>query len=278
MKKLYFLIVLIFLLVSFNFSFSEEGVTPEYKISANDLLEINVYGEPDLNKIVRVAIDGKVSYPLLNSVEAKGLTAKELEKKIGDLLQQDYLVNPQVHVFVKEFAKILILGQIKLPGSYQLKSGMKVMDAIALAGGFTDKANPEDVKLVREENGQKETIDINTKDIVAREAADKDVDLLPNDLIVVGSLSESSSSIIVLGQVKRPGRYDYKKGMTVLEAIAAAGGLTDTAASNSTKVIRENKNKKQTFSVPVGSLLKGGSGRDMVLEPEDKIIVPESFF
>ena len=152
------------------------------------------------------------------------------------------------------------------------------MDAIALAGGFTEKANPEDVKLIREKSGEKQTIEINTKDIAAQESQDKDVTLEPNDLVVVGGLSESSSFIFILGQVRSPGRYPYKKDMSVLEAIALAGGLTETAAGNSTKVIRENGNKKQTISVSVASLLKGGSGRDTKLEPEDKIVVPESFF
>jgi len=260
------------------YCFAEDIPRTEYKISSNDLLEINVYGESDLNKVLRVAIDGTISYPLLGSVEAKGLTAKELEKKITALLQADYLVNPQVNVFVKEFAKFSILGQIRSPGSYQLKSGLKVMDAIALAGGFTEKANPEDVKLIRERAGEKQTIEINTKEIAAQEAEEKDVMLEPNDLVVVGGLSESSSFIFILGQVRSPGRYPYKKDMSVLEAIALAGGLTETAAGNSTKVIRENGNKKQTISVPVASLLKGGSGRDTKLEPEDKVIVPESFF
>jgi len=275
MKKYCIFILTLFLLSN---AFAEDSLNTEYRISENDLIDVNVYGEPDLNKTLRVATDGTISYPLIGFVEAKGNTAKELEQKIAGMLQKDYLVNPQVNVFVREYAKFLILGQVRAPGSYQLKSGLKVMDAIALAGGFTDKANAEDVKLVRESEGKKETLAVNTKEIADQQTAESNLVLKPNDLVIVGGLSESTSFIVVLGQVKRPGRYPHKKNLGVLEAIALAGGLTDTAASNSTRVIRERGNKKETIPVPVASLLKGGSGKDVMLEPEDKVVVPESFF
>lgn len=260
-------------------SFAEDPVDVEYRINENDLIDINVYGERDLSKTLRVATDGKVSFPLIGSVESKGKTAKELEQTIAELLEKDYLVNPQVSVFIREYAKFSILGQIKSPGAYQLKSGLKVMDAIALAGGFTDKANVEDVKLVRDSGGNKETIAVNTKNISEQNSAGANPVLKPGDLVIVGGLTdEGSSFIVVLGQVKKPGRYPYIKDMTVLEAIALAGGLTDTAASNSTRVIREKGDKKETIPVNVASLLRGGSKKDVILEAEDKVIVPESFF
>ncbi len=252
----------------------------EYKISPNDLIQIKVYDEPDLSETVRVAANGLITYPLVGSVDTKGLTAKGLEKKITDLLQADYLINPQVTVFVQEYGKFSILGNVRSPGSYQLKSGMKVVDAISLAGGFSDKANAENVKLVRtKEGGQKETTPINVKEITEQNNTEKDIELKPGDLIIVGELSEASYFILVLGQVRSPGRYPYKEGLTAVEAIAMAGGVTDMASSNSTRVIREGEGKNVTFTVPVASILKGAKvSRDVKLEPGDKIVVPESFF
>jgi polysaccharide export outer membrane protein len=219
----------------------------------------------------------------LGIVLVKGLTAKELEAKITELLAQDYLVNPQVSVFIREHAKYSILGEIKGPGTYELKAGLTLMDAIALVGGFTQKANTEEVKLVRIKSLEKQTLNINTKEIV--EEGRSDVVLEPGDLIIISALAKEESEedipefVVVLGQVRSPGRYNYKKGMTVIEAVALAGGLSETAAANGTKIIRMEDGQKRTISIPLGSILKGGDrNSDISLEPDDTIVVPESFF
>lgn len=270
-----------FTLVMCGQGFTEESINSEYRISPNDLVQIDVYNEPDLSRQFRIASDGSISFPLIGAVSTSGLTAKELEVRINGLLEADYLIKPQVNVFVKEFAKYSILGNVKLPGVYQLKSGLKLLDAIALAGGFTDKANVEDVKVIREVNGLKENISINVKEISKEGAKEEDLIISPRDLIMVGGLIEGTASseyIIVLGQVRRPGRHPYSSGMTAAEAISLAGGFTDSAAGNSTKVIREDEYGKKTFLVPVGSVLSGRTERDIELKAGDKVVVPESFF
>lgn len=259
--------------------FSQSSGTGEYRISTNDLLEISVYQEPDLTKSVRVDANGLISYPLLGNIKVDGFTAKDLETKITGLLQQDYLVNPQVSVFVKEYSKISVLGQVNRPGSYELKSGLTVMDAIALAGGFNVKSNAQDLKLVRKKGEQKETININANEIGSQGKKEKDLVLEPGDLIIVGELSELSAFIVVLGQVKAPGRYAFKEGMTTIEAIALAGGLTNIASANGTRIIRLKNGKKVNIRVPVASILSGrNKSKDVELESEDTIVVPESFF
>ncbi len=275
MKKYIWLIAAVVLFPVLLFAQENE----EYRISANDLLQISVYEEPDLAKTVRVDAKGEISYPLLGNIKVSGLTSKELESKITELLIEDYLVNPQVSVFIKEYARISILGQVNKPGSYELKSGITVMDAIALAGGFTAKTNAKDIKLIRVKGGRKETINIDANEIVGKENKEKDIPLEPGDLIIVGELSDLSAFVVVLGQVRNPGKYSYKEGMTAIEAIALAGGLSDTAAANSTKVIRIKNGKKYNIRVPVSSILNSGhKDRDVVLEVEDTIVVPESFF
>lgn len=251
----------------------------EYVISPNIILEIKVYQEPDLSVTVRVSQDGTINYPLLGNIKAVGLSVRELEKNIIDLLTQDYLVDPQVSIFVKEYTKISVLGQVRISGAYELKAGLTVMDAIALAGGFTEKADAADVKLVRTKGDEKQTIDINANEIIEKGNKEKNILLEPGDLIIVGELSEASAFVLVLGQVRSPGRYSFKKDMTVLQAIALAGGLTETAAANGTKIIRMQNGKKTTIQVPLGSILQGGAKtRDIVLQLDDIIVVPESFF
>lgn len=260
--------------------FAQTARNTEYRLATNDLLEISVYQEPDLSKTVRVAPDGTLSYPLLGTIYVRGLTAKELEEKITQLLAEDFLVNPQVSVFIKEYSKISVLGQVARPGAYELKAGMTVIDAIALSGGFTKEADTQDVKLVRSRDGRKQTFDIDADEIITEGRKDKDIILEPGDLIIAGEINEETDFVIVLGQVSKPGKYPFTDDMTVVEAIAMAGGTTALASPNRTKLIRVLPDgKKRTYTVPVGSILEGRlSNRNMALEVGDTIVVPESFF
>lgn len=260
--------------------FAQTARSTEYRLATNDLLEISVYQEPDLSKTVRVAPDGTLSYPLLGTIYVRGLTAKELEEKITQLLAEDFLVNPQVSVFIKEYSKISVLGQVARPGAYELKAGMTVIDAIALSGGFTKEADTQDVKLVRSRDGRKQTFDIDADEIITEGRKDKDIILEPGDLIIAGEINEETDFVIVLGQVSKPGKYPFTDDMTVVEAIALAGGTTALASPNRTKLIRVLPDgKKRTYTIPVGSILEGRlSNRNMSLEVGDTIVVPESFF
>jgi len=157
----------------------------DYRISVSDLVEINVYEEKDLSVTVRVTPDGAISYPLLGNVRVLGLTPSEVEQKITTLLAEDYLVNPQVNVLIKEFAQVFIMGQVKAPGSYQLKEGMTVIGAIAMAGGLTDTAASNNVRVVRVEAGQKQIFTVPIGSILQGGDRSKDLALKPNDTITV---------------------------------------------------------------------------------------------
>ncbi|MCX5706518.1 MAG: SLBB domain-containing protein [Candidatus Omnitrophica bacterium] len=302
MKRLPILILnlAIFLLANSAFSFAQESkdVGKEYRVSStdilegseksaykitpNDLLEISVYDEPDLTKTVRVGADRIIIFPLLGTVSVKGLTPKELETKLTDLLQADYLITPQVSVLVKERAKIAILGQVSNPGQKELSAGMTLLDAIVQAGGFTDVANILEIKLIRsDDNDNKGTLTFDASEIF-KEGGNKTqgIFLQPGDLIIVGKLRKDEESfIVVFGEVEKPGRYELNKDMTVIEAVALAGGLKSTAAGDGTKIIRTQNGQRKTINVRLASILKGYSkGQDISLEPGDVIMVPESFF
>ncbi len=245
----------------------------EYIISPNNILEITVYGESDLSTSVRVSPTGTISYPLLGNIKAAGLTVKQLEKDITDSLGEDYLVIPQVSIFVKEYSKISILGDVRSPGAYEMKENLTLTQAIALAGGFTDEANTSKVKITRTVDNKKETIEVNVDLILDKSAPD--VEIKSDDTIIV----EEYGRISIIGQVGRPGVYTLKKDLTVVEAIGLAGGFTATAAQNAVRVVRVENGKKKTINVPVANITKGGSSsKDILLEPGDTIVVPESFF
>ena len=247
----------------------------EYIVSPNDILEITVYGEPDLSTSARVSQDGTIIYPLLGNIKVGGFTLRELEIIITHLLGQDYLVKPQVSIFVKEYAKISILGQVRSPGSYEMKESLTLTQAIALTGGFANTANTSKVKIIRTAGDEKETLEINVDQIL--EKAAPDVEIKANDTIIVDEYGRFS----IMGQVARPGVYTLQRGLRVIEAINLAGGFTATAAQDGTRVIRvEGSEKKVTrMHVPVASIMKGGdTSQDIELKDGDTIVIPESFF
>jgi len=258
-------------------AFAESGARrtseQEYMISSDDILEISVYGEPDLSVTVRVSPDGSIIYPLLGNVRASGLSVRELEANISDLLAEDYLVNPQVSILIKEYSKISILGAVRSPGSYQIKGVNTLTQAIALAGGFTDAADTSRVKIVRSVGQRKETVEADIDAILEKSALDPEV--RSNDTIIVDEYGRFS----IMGQVMKPGVYTLRKGLTVVEAIGLAGGFSSTASQNGTRVVRIEDGKKRIISVPVADITRGGdSSRDVLLQPQDTVVVPESFF
>ena len=162
---------------------SEPGLVGEYQIGANDVLDITVYGEENLTQEVRVTTSGHITYPLLGRVQASGLSVTELEDSIRRALAKDYIRNPQVKVFVKEFSNIFVFGQVKDPGPFLFKGGMTVLQAVTTAGGFTKIANPRKVRVVRTHNGDREVIQINVNEIAKGEK--EDLILRPGDTVVV---------------------------------------------------------------------------------------------
>lgn len=161
----------------------------EYRIRPSDLLDIHVYQEPDLCVKVRVGADGRISYPLLGSVAVAGLTAGEVQQKLTELLGRDYLVHPRVSVSVETSStqKVLIIGQVKNPGSYEIPPNetLTVLQLIARAGGFTDIAAGSKVTVIRGEGKQQKKITVNVNAIISTGDKSKDIPLEPGDVVSV---------------------------------------------------------------------------------------------
>lgn len=169
-----------------NYSLSADSQTEfmtEYRIGGNDVLEITVQGEEDLTQEVRVTNSGYVSYPLLGRVKAAGLSVVELEDYIRDALAKDYIRDPHVRVFVKEFSNIYVLGQVREPGPYLFKGGMTIVQAVTTAGGFTKIANARKVRVVRTHGDEREVIEANVSRITKGE--EEDILLEPGDTVIV---------------------------------------------------------------------------------------------
>jgi polysaccharide biosynthesis/export protein len=165
------------------------GVAEKYKINPFDVLDITVYQEPDLSKTVRVSEDGYISFPLIGKVAVAGLDVIAAEEKIAALLEKDYLKNPSVNVMVKEYniKKVFVMGAVKTPGSYEIPQNktLTVIEAIAMAGGFTSVAAENSTKIIRTEDGKEQYIEVKVSDITGKGDKSQDLFLKPNDILYV---------------------------------------------------------------------------------------------
>lgn len=255
---------------------SEQGMPiseKDYLISPGDLLQVTVYQEPDLSTSVRVSQNGIVKLALLGDVGVLGLSVREAERKITKLLTEDYLVNPQVSVFVSEYARVYVLGKVGHPGFYELRGELTLTSAVAMAGGFLPESDTSKVKLIRTVDNRRQTQEIDMDEIANNQI--QDIRLKPNDTIIV----EEYGRITIIGQVRSPGTYSLKKDLTLLEAIGLAGGFTPIASIDSTSVIRVDDGKKRIIRVKVSDITKrGDKTKDIILKGGDTVVVPESFF
>lgn len=159
---------------------------PNYVIGAQDVLDIDVWKEAELTRSVPVRPDGKISLPLLNDVQAAGLTPTQLSEDITTELKK-FITDPQVTVIVTQInsQRVYILGEMTRPGAYPLLPGMTVLQALSSAGGFTPFANMKKIYVLRSEGGKQEKFPFNYKDVVKGKNADQNIVLKAGDQIVV---------------------------------------------------------------------------------------------
>jgi protein involved in polysaccharide export with SLBB domain len=156
-----------------------------YLINPHDLIEVSVLGESDLSLSVRVSERGMISFPLLGEVRAAGYSPIQFERRLEDLLEEDYLVSPSVNVTIREYGTISVLGQVQKPGSFEIKGRLTVTRAIAQAGGLTSTASPNGTRIIRKYSGREEIIPVRLNDILKDGDLAHDIPLRPGDLIVV---------------------------------------------------------------------------------------------
>jgi len=193
-------------------------------------------------------------------------------------LEEDYLVNPQVTVFIEEYSTVSIMGEVKRPGAYPIKGRLTVAELISLAEGFTDIAGPNKVKVLRTNlNGDKEEILVRVNDLMNKEAGGnkENVVLQSGDIVVV---PEERNTVSIVGEVQRPGSFTIKGDLTIVELISLAGGFTDIASPNRVKVLRTNPDdQKEEMIVKINDLMNKESGNkeNIILQSGDIIVVPE---
>ena len=159
---------------------------PNYVIGSQDMLDISVWREPDFSRTVPVRPDGKISLPLLNDMQAAGLTPSQLAAELTTSLNK-FVTNPQVTIMVTQInsQRFYVLGEAARPGAYTLIPDMTILQALSNAGGFTTYANSKKIYLLRQENGKQQKLLFNYKDVIAGKRSEQNIALKNGDTIVV---------------------------------------------------------------------------------------------
>lgn len=155
-----------------------------YRIGQEDVLDISVWGQAELTRTVQVRPDGKISLPLVNDVQAATLTPMELRAVLAKgLLESDFIRNPEVSVMVREVnsLKVSVIGQVRTSGRFTLRSRMTILDALAMAGGFTDFARKDEIRLQRRDS----VVSIPFDKLVDRADIRANLELQAGDIIIV---------------------------------------------------------------------------------------------
>src|SRR4030042_3630525 len=189
------------LLISFNSAYPQadkeilskkeaqaEGTadSDQYVIGSEDILYIHVWKEESLTRTIPVRMDGKISLPLIQEMKAAGLTPLQL-KEVLTTRFKEFIENPIVSVTVMEAnsCKVYLMGQVRNPGVYRLRSETAIVQIIPLAGGFTDWGNPKKVLIIRKEDGKEKRIKVNYKKIMAGKDPSSNIILKAGDTIII---------------------------------------------------------------------------------------------
>ena len=161
-------------------------VPASYVIGPEDVLSIVFWRDKDMSVDVIVRPDGKISVPLLNDVDAAGLTPEQLRAHLAEAAKK-YIEDPSTSVVVKEIhsRKVFVTGKVTKPGTFPLTGDMTVLQVIALAGGLLEYADSKNIAIIRSENGKQEFHKFNYNDVVKQKHVEQNIPLKPGDTIVV---------------------------------------------------------------------------------------------
>lgn len=240
---------------------------PEYQLVPGDILKISVFKNPDLSLDARVSETGAIGYPLIGSVQVSGLSLSGAERKIALLLKDGgYVVNPQVNILLTQGLGNLVsvIGEVNKPGRYSIEqAGGHLSGMLATAGG----AGPNGGELVGiwgTRNGKPFRRDVDVLKLSAGNVGD-DMELQGGDTVYV----YRAAQFYIYGQVQKPGQYRLEPGMTVMQALAAGGGVTGKGTQRG--IVRHRRDAG-------GKVREEGVSLDEDVQNSDVIYVKESLF
>jgi polysaccharide biosynthesis/export protein len=248
----------------------------EYTIGPNDVLKVVVWGQEDLSKEYPVAADGFVQFPLIGRAKAVDLTTQQFAAHLKELLEKDYLVNPQVIVSVSQYLskKVHVLGEAERAGSFYLTGPTTVLEVVSRAGLGRNAGNQ--ILVLRKgapgpgRDGSGNVI--MRLDLAKIQSGDtrENVRVEDEDTLFI----PKGEAFFVLGEVLKAGTFTLDKPTTALEAITLAGGFSDRAAPSGAKIVRRGAdNRQETISLDLSGHIP--KDRDVPVQSGDTILVPK---
>jgi polysaccharide export outer membrane protein len=246
----------------------------DYVVGASDVLKITVFDEPTMSGTYRVDTDGSFQYPMLGRVAVAGLRVRDIELMLRTKLEDGFIRRAQVAVDVDQFRSrsIFIVGEVRSPGKYPMQGQMSLIEALAAAGSTTPTASTEVLILRPSKPGAL------TQALTPDQADQTNVRRINLGDLQLGRLSENitmqegdtifvpkAEKFFITGQIRNPGAYTFERGLTVLQAISLAGGLTEKGSNRRIKVIRTDKGKK----------VEKGMDLDDTILPGDTLVIPQ---
>jgi polysaccharide export outer membrane protein len=245
-----------------------------YTLGPQDQLRITVFDEPELTNSYRIDSDGFITFPMINKVAASGITPPELQDRIRSMLASGYIRNPQVRVEVEGYKSqsVIVSGEVRTPGKLMMTGSMSLVEALAAAGSPTSAASNE-VSVSRQrrlangtvpDENDVEIIRVNLK-LLQLGQAGRDLQLQDGDLVNV----PKAQTFFITGQVRNSGSLVWEPGMTIQQAVALAGGLTDRGSDRRIKADR---------IMPDGKVVEVSLRLEDKVQPNDTIKVSTKIF
>jgi polysaccharide export outer membrane protein len=244
------------------------------KVAPGDLLHITVFDVPEMTQDVRIGAKGEAQLALIGNIDLAGLTGEEAAAAIArELRNRKLLLSPQVNVLIKEFSNqgVSVIGEVQHPGVFQVLGSRSLLDLLSMAGGLTNVADTRITVKRRRGSAQAITVKLKTDD--PDTSLTNDVQIYPGDLIVV----PRAGIVYVLGEVNRPGGFVMQDSgkITILQALAQAGGASRTASLNNSVLLRKNERGYLSNKLPLNKIARG-QGEDLELHANDIIFVPNN--
>ena len=263
-------------LIVFVFLTAMPSEANEYLLGVGDVLQISVWGHPELTTEVAIRPDGYLTFPLVGDHWAVDKTARQLSKELQEILAE-FVINPQVTVIVSQFRtlQVQVLGEVRSTGYYQLKAGSRLLDVLALAGGPTRTADLNRVSITRYVpdalgNDRTEVLQINVNEFINQGHLDANPVIMSGDMIFV----PTSGRATIFGEVRQPTSYDLQGGLDILDLLALAGGALDSADLERVVVTSQTAEEPEEKIINVQDLL-AGKGRKVQINPNDVVFVPK---
>jgi polysaccharide export outer membrane protein len=249
---------------------NHESTEPKIQIGPGDLIEVKVFGVPEMSQTVRVDDVGDASFQLIGRLHLAGLTAEESQGLIaGQYATTHFLVDPQISVFIHEYSTqgASVLGEVAKPGVYPVLGKRSLLDILSEAGGITSSGSNE-ITVERHSDGSILAVKL-SKD--ARVSLADDIEVQPGDKVIV----PRAGIVYVIGDVYRPGGFIMQNDgrITLLQAVALASGTQSTAHLSSARIIRKSTSGYIDIPVDLKKIMNGKEGDQQMLV-EDILYIP----